>query len=44
MVVDPEELALRKALREQSDRAAAAKALGISRSTMWRRMKKYGLL
>lgn len=44
VVADPEELALRNALREAGDnRLLAAERLGVSRSTLWRRMKKYGL-
>jgi transcriptional regulator with PAS, ATPase and Fis domain len=30
--------------RHPRDRAAAAKALGMSRITLWRRLKKYGLV
>ncbi len=44
IVADREELALRRALKEAAgSRAAAAERLGISRSTLWRRMKKYSL-
>lgn len=44
VVVDPKESELRAALREAGDdRQLAAERLGISRSTLWRRMKKYGL-
>lgn len=44
VVVDQEENELRAALREaEGNRQVAAEHLGISRSTLWRRMKKYGL-
>ncbi len=44
VVSNREELALRTALQEcGNDRALAAKQLGVSRSTLWRRMKKYGV-
>ena len=44
IVADEEELALRRALRESDgSRAGAAESLNISRATLWRKMKKYGL-
>lgn len=44
VLADPEENRLRAALRETGDnRQLAAELLGVSRSTLWRRMKKYGL-
>ena len=44
LVVNPEERALRQALQDAGgNRAAAAEALGVSRSTLWRRMRKYGV-
>lgn len=44
VLADPEENRLRAALRETGDnRQMAAELLGVSRSTLWRRMKKYGL-
>ena len=44
IVAGEEELALRRALREAGgSRSLAAEALGISRATLWRRMKKYGM-
>ena len=44
IVADEEELALRRALREAGgSRAGAAESLNISRATLWRKMKKYGL-
>ena len=40
----PEEAALLEALRKHcGSRAAAAAELGISKTTLWRRMKQYGL-
>ena len=45
IVADREELALRGALSAaQGNRDLAAARLGVSRATLWRRMKKYGLL
>ena len=45
VVTGQEELALRRALDEcGGDRVRAAALLGVSRSTLWRRMKKHGLL
>ncbi|MBQ9195981.1 MAG: PrpR N-terminal domain-containing protein [Clostridia bacterium] len=44
VVSSEEERLLRAALAEhQGDRAAVMEALGVSRSTLYRRMKKYGL-
>lgn len=44
IVAGEEELALRRALREAGgSRSLAAEALGVSRATLWRRMKKYGM-
>ena len=44
VVADPEENKLRTVLREVgSNRQLAAERLGVSRATLWRRMKKYGL-
>ena len=44
VVADQEGLLLRKALREaRGSRSAAAESLGMARSTLWRKMKKYGL-
>ena len=44
IVAGHEELELRRVLRETGgQRAPAAEKLGISRATLWRRMKKYGI-
>lgn len=44
VTVNPEENRLRAALRTAGDnRQIAAQMLGVSRSTLWRKMKKYGL-
>lgn len=44
IVADPEENQLRSALRQAGgSKQLAAQELGVSRSTLWRRMKKYGL-
>lgn len=44
VTVNPEENRLRAALRAAGDnRQQAAQLLGVSRSTLWRKMKKYGL-
>lgn len=45
VVADQTENELRAALREAgNNRQLAAEKLGISRSSLWRRMKKYGLV
>lgn len=44
VVANPEENRLRAALRQTGgNKQLAADSLGVSRSTLWRRMKKYGL-
>ena len=44
VVSSPEERELRAALSEHNgDKAATMRALGVSRSTLYRRMKKYGI-
>ena len=44
IVADQEELAIRRLLRETGgSRQQTAEALGISRSTLWRKIRKYGL-
>ena len=44
IVAGREELAVRRALREAGgSREKAAVALGLSRSTLWRKMRKYGI-
>ena len=44
VVADPEERRLRTALRQTNgNKQLAAQILGISRSTLWRKMKHYGL-
>lgn len=45
VVAERDETELRDALRRHhGDRNKAAEELGISRSTLWRKMKKYNLL
>ena len=44
VVSSPEETELRALIREmEGNRQLMAEKLGISRSTLWRRLKKYGL-
>lgn len=44
IVADREELEIRRALREAAgNRGLAAERLGMGRSTLWRKMKKYGI-
>lgn len=44
IVTDREELEIRRVLRETAgNRGLAAERLGIGRSTLWRKMKKYGI-
>ena len=44
IVADREELSIRRVLREtNNNRNLAADKLGISRSTLWRKIKKYNI-